>query len=134
MKRSCIVAVALAILSRPVCSAAIVTSQPTNSWTDGSGKWEAPGNWSAGAPASTNAANLITNATSKAVTIDALTPPGNLTINNLVISGPSGTVNVLQLTNAPAATLHILTSLIISNGGALSITNSVLFVGTPNFG
>ena len=107
----------------------------TNSWTNSvSGKWETAGNWSAGAPTITHSANLITNATTKSVTIDASTTAGTLTISNLVVAGPAGTVNTLQLTNAPAATFHVFNSLVVSNGGALLITNSVLFLGTPNFG
>src|SRR6267154_5686510 len=76
----------------------------TNSWTSpGSVKWETTGNWSAGAPSSSNAANLITNATSKAITLDAATvASGTMTISNLVVSGPIGTTNTVKLTNTTA--------------------------------
>jgi hypothetical protein len=103
------------------------SAQTTNRWTlGGDGKWETAGNWSAGTPTNSNAANLITNATTKSVTIDAGTPAANLTISNLFISGPSGTTNTLQLTNAPALTLVVLSNLTINSGGAILVTNSTL--------
>jgi len=63
-----------------------LTSQ-TNSWIDGNGKWETGGNWSLGtAPFITDLADLITNAGSKTVTIDATTTnfPSTMTISNLL--------------------------------------------------
>ena len=113
-----------------LAAAVAPVANPTNSWTNSvSGKWETAGNWSAGTPALTNAANLITNATTKTITIDAVTTNtlSSLTISNLIVFGPAGTVNTLQLTNAGVANpLTILNSTIISNGGALLITNSVM--------
>lgn len=133
MKSRYIVGLALAFLSVPV-SFAIGPPPATNSWVGGSDKWETSGNWSAGTPTPGNAVDLITNATSKTVTIDALTPAISIAINNLVLSGPAGTVNTLQLTNAPSSTLDIFNSLNISKGGALLITNGMLLVGGPSSG
>lgn len=120
---------AVIILSRVLQFDGANAALTTNSWTSGvSSKWETAGDWSAGAPTITHSANLITNATSKTVTIDAATTVGTLTISNLVISGPAGTVNALQLTNAPSSTLHILNSLVMANGGVLTISNSTVRV------
>jgi len=118
--------VAVVVLSGALHFDEVGATLTTNSWTATSGKWETAGNWSAGAPTITQPANLITNATTKVVTIDALTPAGTLTISNLVISGPAGTVNTLQLTNAPSSTLQILGSLSMANGGVLTISNSAV--------
>lgn len=107
----------------------------TNSWTSGvGGKWETGGNWSAGAPSNTQSAELITNATSKTVTIDASTPIGTLTISNLAIAGAAGTANTLQVTNAPVSALNIVNSLNISDGGALLVTNGMMLVGGTGSG
>ena len=80
----------------------------TNRWTlGGNGKWEIAANWSAGIPAKSNAAILITNTSSKTVTIDATTS-GNfsstMTISNLMVSGLSNTVNSLVLSNTSKQT------------------------------
>jgi hypothetical protein len=72
----------------------------TNNWTNTTGgKWETAGNWSAVAPDTADAINLITNAPTKFITMDALSV-GNETISNLVIRGPAGTLNTLRITNA----------------------------------
>jgi hypothetical protein len=109
------------------------SAQTTNSWTPGAdGKWEIGDNWSTGTPTNSNGANLITNATTKAVTVDATTVASNglngcMTISNLVVSGLVGTINMLQLTNAGVATpLTVLSSATISSGGALLVTNASL--------
>lgn len=106
----------------------------TNSWTDTTGKWEIGANWSAGTPANSNAANLITNATTKVVTIDATTALSNaingcMTISNFVVSRAVPPENTLQITNVGVATpLRILNSVTIGGGGALVVTNSALQV------
>ncbi len=111
-----------------------VVASPTNTWTNSvSGKWEVSANWLNGTPSLANAADLITNATTKTVTIDAVTTntPSSLTISNLTVSGPSGTINTLQLTNAGvAAPLTILNAATIDSGGALMVSNSAMFVGS----
>jgi T5SS/PEP-CTERM-associated repeat protein len=112
-----------------------------NSWTNTlGGKWEIGANWSLGVPpSSAQAAILITNTVtltfSKTISVDSDTVLSNelngcMTINSLRISRP-GTVgfNTLLLNNAGTATpLHVLSSLIVSNRGIVSVTNSVLRV------
>src|SRR6059036_3484878 len=74
----------------------------TNSWTDGSGKWEMNGNWSAGIPTSANAVTVITNGGNNTVTIDAATTNffSTMTISNLLLSAPVNSTNTLFLNNA----------------------------------
>jgi hypothetical protein len=98
-----------------------------------SGKWETAGNWSpcGVAPSIANSADLITNANTKTVTIDATTTntPSTLTISNLTVSGVGGGINTLQLTNTGTATpLHVFNTMTISSGGMLVVSNSVAVV------
>jgi len=106
----------------------------TNSWINGSGKWEAAGNWSLGVPpTNTQSAVLITNAASKTVAIDATTAgsfPDTMTVSNLTLSAPAGSTNALFLNNAGVGTsAHILNSFALGDGGALLVTNSSVVVG-----
>src|SRR6266542_3269833 len=100
------------------------------SWTNtGSGFWKDGSNWSGGrSPNSALGSTLITNASTKTVTIDALTPSTNLTINSLTISGPGASTNTLLLadvgTNNPLTLVS--SELKIAQGGALIVTNSSL--------
>ena len=100
------------------------------SWTNtGSGFWKDGSNWSGGrSPNSDLGSTLITNASTKTVTIDALTPSTNLTINSLTISGPGASTNTLLLadvgTNNPLTLVS--SELKIAQGGALIVTNSSL--------
>jgi len=122
----------------------VAHSQTTNSWIDPSdGKWERKHNWEDGQPSLAQSAVLISNANSKAVTIDTHTArnfPDSLTISNLNISAPSGTTNTLWLNNTGTVALHVLNTLNISlnfneygdlmsgEGGALIASNSTLIV------
>ena len=125
----CVIAGLFAVGGVGVLGVADVDAQTTNRWTNTfSSVWQAASNWSAGVPTNSNALVLITNTTTKTVTINSLTPAANLTISNLTVSGRAGTVNTLQLTNAPAATLRVIRSLSVTNGGALVVTNSALLV------
>ena len=103
----------------------------TNSWTDGTGKWETAANWWLNAATSTSdAADLITNAGNNTVTIDATTVLSNavnscLTINNLTVSAPSGTTNTLFLNNAGTVTpLQVFSVLTLGTNGAMVVNNS----------
>lgn len=99
----------------------------SNSWTDGSSKWETAGNWSlVTAPSTTGqSAIIITNAGNNTVTIDSVTAgTATMTISNLIVGA-----NTLQLTNAIATNFRILSGFTINNGGALLVTNSILRVG-----
>jgi T5SS/PEP-CTERM-associated repeat protein/uncharacterized repeat protein (TIGR03803 family) len=104
-----------------------------NSWVAGNGKWETGGNWSLGVPPSVvDPADLITNATSKTVTIDAVTAgfPSTLTISNLTVSAPLGSASTLLLNNAGTTTpLSILNALTIDTNGALVVNQSAVQVG-----
>jgi hypothetical protein len=126
-----------------LCAAILVTAvfaipavAQNDSWIDSSGKWETSNDWSFAIPPSVSFTSiLITNATTKTVTIDATTSgsfPSTMNIANLVVSGPLFTVNTLFLNNAGLVTpLNILGQLTMGGGGVLSITNSILQVSSP---
>ena len=104
-------------------------AQTTNRWNAAvSGFWQTAGNWSAGLPTNSHAIIEITNATTKTVTINSATPAANLTISNLVVRGFGAGINTLQLTNAPAATLRVLSSLTLGTNAVLVVTNSAVQV------
>jgi PKD repeat protein len=105
----------------------------TNSWKTGSTFWDISATaWSAGFPSITNEFTLVTNVTSKLVTIDNFTVSGDpttLTISNLVVGGPVGTTNTLFLSNMQTNTpLRMVNSFAITNNGVVQITNSFLEV------
>jgi len=109
---------------------------PTNSWSDGNGKWETGANWSSGrAPSVTDQADVITNAGNNMVTIDATTSGSfatNLTIKNLIVAAPLNMTNTLLLSNAGTNTaLVVSNSVSINTGGLIFMTNSMLDVGGP---
>ncbi len=107
-----------------------------NSWTDGNGKWETPGNWSAGTPDNSNAIDLITNAATKTVTIDAVTTgtPSSLTISNLTMSASVNATNTLRIINTGAFSLQVLNGLTLLNGSAVTVSNANLRVDGLSFG
>ena len=94
-------------------------SQTTNSWIAHSGgKWERVNRWDDGLPAVTQSAVMISNATSKVVTVDDRTTrkfPHSLTITNLTVSAPDGVRNKLFLHNTGTIALHILNALTIGS-------------------
>ncbi len=106
-----------------------VEAQTTNSWRFLSGKWELGTNWTINLPPTNNSFVFITNATTKTVTIDAVTTnsPTTMTITNLTLSAPGGSVNTLLLsdpgTNTP---LRIANAFTITAGGVLQISNGVV--------
>jgi T5SS/PEP-CTERM-associated repeat protein/uncharacterized repeat protein (TIGR03803 family) len=111
----------------------------TNKWSAGSGKWESTANWSRyRAPSVFDPSDLVTNANTKTVTVDATTALSNamngcMTVNNLVVSGPSGTVNTLFLNKAGTHTpLQVLNTLTIDYNAALTVNNSSLTLPSPN--
>jgi hypothetical protein len=108
---------------------------PTNSiWTNVTdGRWEVAGNWlQAGVPAVSMMGVFITNAGSKTITLDGVTvsnAPGSLTVSNLTIAASGGSTNTLALVNAGTNTpLHLLASLALGPGGAISLDGSTLQV------
>jgi hypothetical protein len=123
----------LAIIALIPVFAFTAPAQTTNSWTDGSSKWEMGGNWSAGTPSSADAANLITNPSTKTVTIDATTTNAvniaSMTVSNLMVSAPLDSTNTLFLNNAGLVTpLDVLNGFTVTTNGALIVTNSALRV------
>ena len=96
----------------------------TNSWIDGNSKWENTNNWSLGmAPSINDSADLITNAGSNTVTIDATTSgnsPSTMTISNLLVSAN----RLLMFSAGTNVPLHILNLLTLTNGATMVVTNS----------
>jgi len=105
----------------------------TNSWQIASSFWDISSSaWFAGFPSITNEVNLITNLTTKLVTVDNFTvsgSPSTLTISNLVVGAPLNVTNTLFLSNMQTNTpLHIINSFALTNNGVVQITNSFLEV------
>jgi hypothetical protein len=100
-------------------------------WLVGSGRWDFSSNWE-GIPCLT-CDMLITNGGTKTITIDSLMSSNFLTVNNLLVSAPSNSVNTLLLSNAGLSNaLTIVQNLFISSGGALSANGSAIQVGGDN--
>jgi T5SS/PEP-CTERM-associated repeat protein len=101
------------------------------------GFWQTSANWDH-IPDSTQICR-VTNAASKTVIIDATTvatSPTTMTIQKLELWAPTdtATTNTLAITNAGTATpLTVATSVVVSNGGLLRLTNSVVQI-TPATG
>jgi len=114
----------------PIPSLGAPVTVPGNSWTNSvSGRWEMAANWSSGsAPSSSDTADLITNASSKTVTIDATTSgsyPATMTLNTLTILAPVGSINTLFLNWAGVITpLAVSANLAIGTNGALVANSS----------
>ncbi|MGA2603464.1 MAG: hypothetical protein ABSG14_04480 [Verrucomicrobiia bacterium] len=112
----------------------VTVTDATNSWTDGNDKWENSSNWSrANAPSVSDSIDLITNAATKAVTIDATTVLSNtvnacMTISNLYVAGTANSANTLFLNNAGTSTpLRVIgTELTLDTNAALSVNNSAV--------
>lgn len=115
-----------------------------NSWTNNTGgKWEIAHNWlfspsaPSAAPSVDDPADLITNASNKTITLDGVTAGYTanlsvLSINNLVLSAPSGSTNTLLLSALFTNELQIATSLSVLSGGLLTINGGSLAVsGSP---
>jgi T5SS/PEP-CTERM-associated repeat protein len=101
----------------------------TNNWTNSvSGLWQTGSNWSSNQPPnSTFTYILITNSSTKTVTIDASTPSTNLTIQRLIVSAPAGSTNTLALVNVTTnLPLQLSSTLTVDSGCVLSLTNSAL--------
>ncbi len=118
-----------------ISSQACATTQTApNSWNVASnGKWETGGNWLSGQPSALQQGEFITNASSKVVTIDAVTTgtPGTMSVNNLTVAAPPGAANTLFLNNPSLAVpLDVLdgfvvdsNSTLVDNGGAIVNSN-----------
>jgi T5SS/PEP-CTERM-associated repeat protein len=124
-----------AIFHGPILSA----QGTTNSWNvASSGLWEQAADWSQGVtPSTTNAAVLITNATSKTVTITASTftvAPGSVTNFGITVSGPSGSTNTLLVENTPVGRPFVAVQLDIGTNASAVVTNATLQVGVLGSG
>src|ERR1017187_8825715 len=115
----------------------ILTNILPNTWVNAaSGKWETAGNWSGGAPSITQQAELITNALSKTVTIDATTVVSNaingcMTVSNLTISASSGASNTLSLAGAGLVTpLTVINNMILDTNAVAALNNAALSVSS----
>jgi T5SS/PEP-CTERM-associated repeat protein len=112
-----------------------------NVWTNLSGSfWDTIGAWSLGIRPTNSHNVFITNATTKTVTIDSTTSgsyPASLTIYNLSLWGPAGTINTLYLNNSGMAVpLTVSNDFTLSTGGVLRIANgavNVLSSGSGQF-
>jgi hypothetical protein len=94
------------------------------SWANGTGKWEEF------TPSIADTAEIITNADSKTVTIDATTSglhTNSMAINHLVVSGPGAAINTLLLDNAGTLTpLHVAGIIQLGTNGHMVIVNSAV--------
>jgi T5SS/PEP-CTERM-associated repeat protein len=123
-----------ALLLAGVCLAALMSLEASGAaiWTNAAdGYWRYGTNWSTGRPPNLGlGGTYITNASTKTVTVDALTPLTNLFINSLNIWGRTNTTNTLLLsdlgTNSPLVVSNA--TLTIAKGGAVVVTNSSLVV------
>ena len=123
----------------PYSNEANATTLPNlpDSWiSPASGKWETAGSWSLGVrPSIYLLGVLITNDSSKTVTIDATTVsnyPSTMTISNLTVAAPSGATNTLLLSTAGSTNLlHVLQGISLGSGGLLDVENSSLQVDSP---
>ena len=113
----------------------------TNSWIfGGSDFWDTGVRWSLrNAPSITDAADFITNSTSKTITIDDTDSAGfpqELTISNLTVSSPTvtltNTLSLFDMNDGGPVPLNVLNTLTIGARGLLEITNSMLEAGNAS--
>ncbi len=111
----------------------------TNNWvSDTDGKWETDENWSQGtAPSLIDLADVILNASSKTVTIDATTSgsfPGSLVISNLTVAASAPDSNTLLLSDAGTDTpLSVLQQLVIDANGIVVVNDSAVLADNDSF-
>jgi len=115
--------------------ASVTVHAQINSWNVASGAtWQTGFDWSLGvAPTNTQSAILITNATTKTVTIISETSADMLTVSNLTINAPGGFTNTLFL-NSASVPLTILSNIDVGVGGALRFFGSQLLANGPSVG
>ena len=103
-------------------------------WTStNSGSWNDTNNWSGHiVPDITSFVEIFTN-NGVTVTIDALTPAANLTIQSLKIGAPPGATNTVVLSSVGTNNPVVLqTGLQLMDGAALLITNSGVLLQLTN--
>jgi hypothetical protein len=98
-----------------------------------SGFWQDGTYWTGHTAPDSTSFLQITNDNSKTVTIDALTPATELTVQMLTINAPPGVTNTLWLNNIGTNNpLVFQTGLELDEGAAIHITNSALEVQLMN--
>jgi hypothetical protein len=105
----------------------------TDRWTNSlSGFWRVGGgNWSLGVPPGSADSAFFTNATSKTISVDGITPLTNLTVSRLSISAPTGSTNTLRVVDLTTnVALHVTSTLTVDSRAVMLITNSVLQADT----
>jgi hypothetical protein len=117
---------------------AAVTTNAWSSTTAGTFKWETASDWSLGIlPSIAQSSIQITNVSipaphqnrQKTVEIDSTTASGfssSMTVSNLLVEAPIFNQNTLLLNNTGSIALNILSSLVVSNHGVVSMANSAL--------
>jgi len=111
-----------------------IPSNPTNTWaSSGNGLWREAVRWAIPlAPSDSFSCYFITNATTKTVTVDSLTPllsPISLTNLAVVISAPAGNTNTLLVQDLSANATFFVGQLSIGAGGKLVVSNASVSVG-----
>ena len=103
------------------------SSTPAQSiWTTpSSGNWGDALSWASGVPTIANAV-LITNATSKVITVDLTTPLANRAARRMDLNAPAGSTNTLRLTNLGATPFQLANSFNLDAGSRLEVDNSFL--------
>lgn len=103
----------------------------TNSWSFAGGAWQTGACWSLGvAPSPTNAAVLITNATSKTVTVDASSfsaAPRSMTNYSITVMGSGSSTNTLRVENTPVPFMAI--NMAVRTNGIMIISNAMVQIG-----
>jgi len=89
------------------------------------GNWGDALSWASGVPTIANAV-LITNGSSKIVTVDLATPLANRAARRMDLNAPAGTTNTLRLANLGVAPFQLANSFNLDSGSRLEISNSVM--------
>jgi len=111
-----------------------LSAKAQKAWTSAnSGSWNDTNNWSGHiVPDITSFVEIFTN-NGVTVTIDALTPAANLTIQSLKIGAPPGATNTVVLSSVGTNNPVVLqTGLQLMDGAALLITNSGVLLQLTN--
>jgi fibronectin-binding autotransporter adhesin len=121
-----LVAVVLLAATWPARSEKVWTNNLSGFWSDGT-------NWTGHTPPDITSFIRITNDLTKTVTIDALTPATELTVQQLWLNAPPGATNTLLLTDAGTNNpLVFQTGLDLADGADLHLTNSAMLLQLTN--
>lgn len=111
----------------------------TNSWIfAGNGQWETSNRWSRAVPPSTDdSLVLITNATTKTVTVNSNTfnaAPNSVNNFSIAMSGPANVTNTLRIADTPVGTNFVALYFTIGPNAILSISNATVQAGELGVG